>query len=50
MFLDFNHDMMYVDEFASNWKALERVLGENLLESVVVLNELRQGRLQAEGD
>ena len=45
MFLDFHHEVVDVDQLPSDGEALEWVLGEHLLEPVVVLNQLRQGPL-----
>ena len=43
--LDLDHDVMDVDEFAAYGQSLVWVLGEDLLEPVVVLDELAQGKL-----
>ena len=48
MFLDFHHQMMNIDEFSSDGHVLEWSLGQNLLESMVVLDQLSQGTLRRE--
>ena len=37
--------MMNVDEFTPDWQPLERMLRKDFLKSVVILDQLRQGRL-----
>lgn len=45
VFLNLHHEMMDVDEFSSHTQSFERVLRQDLLEPVIVLDELRQGTL-----
>jgi hypothetical protein len=42
VFLQLDHNMMNIDEFIFGGAAGECLMSEYLLESVVVLNELRQ--------
>ena len=43
--LDLNHDVVDVDEFTAYGQSLVWVLRQDLLETVVVLDELAQGKL-----
>ena len=42
MFLHFDHNVMNVNEFASDGHLLKWRLGQNLLKTMIVLYELRQ--------
>lgn len=45
MLLDLHHHVMNVDEFTADRQSLEWMLREDFLKSVIVLDQLRQGRL-----
>lgn len=47
VFLHFNHHMMNIDDFISDLHVAKRPLAENLLESMIVLNQLCQGTLKS---
>ncbi len=45
MLLHLDHHVVNVDEFTANRHRFARAVGEDLLEAVVVLNQLRQRAL-----
>ena len=46
--LDLHHEVVDVDQLSTNGQALEGRLRENLLETMVVLNQLRECTLRGE--
>ena len=45
MFLHLNHHVVDIYELTTDWKPLKRMLGENFLKSMIILNQLGQRRL-----
>ena len=45
VFLDLHHHVMNINEFTADWQPLKRMLGQDFLKPVIILDQLRKGGL-----